>query len=71
MRGSARVLVIVIGFASLSLTAYARFAPLDAPESRGAVPGTVVLDARVDGKREEYHDRREDRTDARRHREAA
>src|SRR5437879_6343289 len=46
MRGSARVLVIVIGFASLSLTAYARFAPLDAPESRGAVPGTVVLDAR-------------------------
>src|SRR5438132_8806486 len=45
MRGSARVLVIVIGFASLSLTAYARFAPLDAPESRGAVPGTVVLDA--------------------------
>src|SRR5438445_5312408 len=45
MRGSARVLVIVIGFASLSLTAYARFAPLDAPESRGAMPGTVVLDA--------------------------
>src|SRR5947209_1789447 len=45
MRGSARVLFIVIGFASLSLTAYARFAPLDAPESRGAVPGTVVLDA--------------------------
>src|SRR5207253_10044474 len=45
MRGSARVVVIVIGFASLSLTAYARFAPLDAPESRGAVPGTVVLDA--------------------------
>src|SRR5438477_10907872 len=45
MRGSARVLVIVIGFASLSLTAYARFAPLDAPESRGAIPGTVVLDA--------------------------
>src|SRR5207253_6405543 len=45
MRGSARVLVIVIGFASLSLTAYARFAPLDAPESQGVVPGTVVLDA--------------------------
>src|SRR5438445_2888706 len=44
MRGSARVLVIVVGFVSLSLTAYARFAPLDAPESRGAVPGTVVLD---------------------------
>src|SRR5438309_1983526 len=44
MRGSARVLVIVVGFVSLSLTAYARFAPLDAPESRGAVPGTVVVD---------------------------
>jgi penicillin-binding protein 1C len=46
MRASARVLVIALGFASLSLTAYARFAPLDAPESRGTVPGTVVLDAR-------------------------
>src|SRR5712691_11166218 len=45
MRGSARVLVIVIGFLSLSLVAYARLAPLDAPESRGGVPGTVVLDA--------------------------
>src|SRR5256712_3213130 len=45
MRGSARVLVIVVGFVALSLTAYARFAPLDAPESRGTVPGTVVLDA--------------------------
>src|SRR5437773_10506029 len=46
MRGSARVVVIVVGFLLLSLTAYARFAPLDAPESRGVVPGTVVLDAR-------------------------
>jgi len=45
MRGSARVVVIVVGFFLLSLTAYARFAPLDAPESRGVVPGTVVLDA--------------------------
>src|SRR5207245_7453645 len=36
---------IVVGFVALSLTAYARFAPLDAPESRGTVPGTVVLDA--------------------------
>src|SRR5438309_3878925 len=44
MRGSARVLVIVVGFVSLSLTAYVRFAPLDAPESRGAFPWTVVLD---------------------------
>src|SRR6059036_1560395 len=45
MRGTARLFVIAVGFLSLSLTAYARFAPLDAPESRGAVPGTVVLDA--------------------------
>src|SRR5207247_1126277 len=45
MRATARLLVIAIGVVSLSLTAYARFAPLDAPESRGAVPGTVVLDA--------------------------
>ncbi len=45
MRAPARVLIITLGFVSLSLTAYARFAPLDAPESRGAVPGTVVLDA--------------------------
>src|SRR5438874_5015884 len=44
MRGSARVVVIFVGFFLLSLTAYARFAPLDAPESRGVVPGTVVLD---------------------------
>src|SRR3989442_14774433 len=45
MRATARRLVIAIGFVSLSLTAYARFAPLDAPEARGSVPGTVVLDA--------------------------
>src|SRR5919204_1431702 len=41
----ARVPVIVLGFTLLSLTAYARFAPLDAPETRGAPPGTVYLDA--------------------------
>jgi penicillin-binding protein 1C len=45
VRTSARVLVIVLGFASLSLAGYARFAPLDTPESRGTIPGTVVLDA--------------------------
>jgi penicillin-binding protein 1C len=45
MRSPARFVVISFGFALLSLTAYARFAPLDTPESRGAVPGTVVLDA--------------------------
>jgi penicillin-binding protein 1C len=44
MRASARLVVIALGFVSLSLTAYARFAPLDAPETRGVVPGTVVLD---------------------------
>jgi len=45
MRATTRVVVIVVGMLLLSLTAYARFAPLDAPETRGAVPGTVVLDA--------------------------
>jgi penicillin-binding protein 1C len=45
MRASARAVVIAFGLVSASLTAYARFAPLDTPESRGAVPGTVVLDA--------------------------
>src|SRR5882762_5593506 len=44
MRASARLVVIAVAVVALSLTAYARFAPLDAPESRGAVPGTVVLD---------------------------
>src|SRR5438477_8891075 len=44
MRATARVVVIVVGMLLLSLTVYARFAPLDAPETRGAVPGTVVLD---------------------------
>src|SRR5881296_268162 len=41
----ARGVVIALGFASLSLAGYARFAPLDPPEMRGSVPGTVVLDA--------------------------
>ena len=45
MRAFARAVVIALGLVALSLTAYARFAPLDAPETRGAVPGTVVLDA--------------------------
>jgi penicillin-binding protein 1C len=40
-----RAVIIVLGLASLSLAGYARFAPLDAPETRGTVPGTVVLDA--------------------------
>src|SRR5437870_3266771 len=41
----ARGVVIALGFASLSLAGYARFAPPDPPEARGSVPGTVVLDA--------------------------
>src|SRR5258705_9609556 len=45
MRGTARLVVIAVPLALVSLTAYARFAPLDAPESGGTVPGTVVLDA--------------------------
>ena len=45
MRGGLRVGVIVLGFASLFLVGYARLAPLDAPEARGAIPGTVILDA--------------------------
>src|SRR6267378_394247 len=45
MRASPRLFVIALGLVLLSLTAYARFAPLDAPESRGIIPGTVVLDA--------------------------
>jgi penicillin-binding protein 1C len=42
----ARGVVIALGFASLSLAGYARFAPLEPPELRGALPGTLVLDAR-------------------------
>src|SRR6266550_1352251 len=45
MRAAARLVVIAVALVALSLTAFACFAPLDAPESRGAVPGTVVLDA--------------------------
>jgi penicillin-binding protein 1C len=41
----ARAVIVVLGFASLSLAGYARLAPLDPPETRGSVPGTVVLDA--------------------------
>src|SRR2546430_4123185 len=40
----ARGVVIVLGFASLSLAGYARFAPLSAPETQLQLPGTVVLD---------------------------
>jgi len=40
-----RSVLLAAGALSLSLVGYARFTPLDAPETRGAVPGTVVLDA--------------------------
>src|SRR2546430_6170768 len=40
----ARGVVIVLGFASLSLAGYARFAPLSAPETQLQLPATVVLD---------------------------
>src|SRR3989475_2833096 len=40
----ARGLVIALGVGVLSLGGYARFGPLDAPETKGAAPGTVVLD---------------------------
>src|SRR5256886_5456232 len=45
MRASARLVVIAVAVVSLTLPACARFAPLDAPEARGAVPGRAVLDA--------------------------
>src|SRR3989442_14820443 len=40
----ARGLVIALGVAALSLGGYARFGPLDAPETKGAAPGTVMID---------------------------
>src|SRR5438093_2068373 len=40
----ARGMVIALGVGVLSLAGYARFGPLDAPETKGAAPGTVVLD---------------------------
>src|SRR2546423_713054 len=46
MLAAGRLVVIAIALASLSLTVFARFAPLDAPDSRGTVPGRVVLDSR-------------------------
>src|SRR5256712_10690738 len=39
-----RGLLIAAGVLALVLPMYARFAPLDPPETRGSVPGTVVLD---------------------------
>jgi penicillin-binding protein 1C len=42
---AARATVISFGCLAVCLTAYARFAPLDAPETLGAVPGSVFLDA--------------------------
>ncbi len=41
-----RVRLSVVAAAVLALPAYVFFAPFDAPEGKGVVPGTVVLDAR-------------------------
>ena len=40
-----RGLLLAASLVACSLLAYARFAPLEAPELRATVPGTVVLDA--------------------------
>src|SRR5207244_7820561 len=40
-----RGLLLAGSLVACSLLAYARFAPLEAPELRATVPGTVVLDA--------------------------
>ncbi|MDO8562729.1 MAG: transglycosylase domain-containing protein [Candidatus Limnocylindria bacterium] len=39
-----RRLVLAVGFAMLLLAAYARLGPLEAPETKVVIPGTVVLD---------------------------
>jgi penicillin-binding protein 1C len=39
-----RFALIAAGIVALVVPAYARFGPLDPPETRGTVPGTVVLD---------------------------
>lgn len=46
MGARARVLLLVLAGAVAAPLVYARIAPLDAPETRIATPGTVVLDAR-------------------------
>src|ERR1700704_2663334 len=43
MSRRSRVLLIALGLL-LAVPVYARVSPLDAPESRSVVPGTVVLD---------------------------
>ncbi len=43
--GGRRRLAAALLVAALALPAYVRFAPFDAPEAKGAVPGTVVLDS--------------------------
>jgi penicillin-binding protein 1C len=45
MRGRKRRGAAALLLALLLLPAYVRFAPFDPPETKGAVPGTVVLDA--------------------------
>jgi penicillin-binding protein 1C len=45
VKNSLRASTIALALVLTSVTAYARFAPLDAPETRAALPGTVVVDA--------------------------
>jgi penicillin-binding protein 1C len=40
-----KYVVIAVAAAALLLTGYARVAPLESPETRAVIPGTVVLDA--------------------------
>ena len=44
-RNALRLATFLTAGVLVCLTAFARFAPLDAPESRLSLPGTVVLDA--------------------------
>ncbi len=48
MRRLPRAAALAAALVALSLAGYARVAPLDAPETRAPVPGTVVLDAQGD-----------------------
>ncbi|OLC54397.1 MAG: hypothetical protein AUH85_11975 [Chloroflexi bacterium 13_1_40CM_4_68_4] len=45
MNNSLRASTIALALVLTSVTAYARFAPLEAPETKVTLPGTVVLDA--------------------------
>lgn len=46
LRGRKRRVALVAAALLLSFPAYVMFAPFEAPEAKGAIPGTVLLDAR-------------------------